>query len=116
MSDSSGGPSGPAWADTPVPFEESLDGTLGFEVLGLSDELALGRLRVTDRTRQMWGLVHGGVYESMKMWGHNAVAQPYRESSRGVHWKPTVGARDSRCPRADGLRRVNPGNGDRAQS
>jgi len=40
------------WADTPVPFEETLDGTLGFEVLGLTDELARGRVRVADRVRQ----------------------------------------------------------------
>ncbi len=40
MSDSNGRPSGIAWADSPVPFEEALDGTLGFEVLGLTDNLA----------------------------------------------------------------------------
>ena len=65
MGDRDGGPSGPAWADTPVPFEEALDGTLGFEVLSLSEGLARGRVLVTDRVRQMWGLVHGGVYAAL---------------------------------------------------
>lgn len=59
------GPSGPIWERTPVPFEKSLDGTLGFEVLDLSEESARGRVGVTDRVRQMWGLVHGGVYSAL---------------------------------------------------
>ena len=46
MGDRDGGLSGPAWADTPVPFEEALDGTLGFEVLYLSEGLARGRVLV----------------------------------------------------------------------
>jgi 1,4-dihydroxy-2-naphthoyl-CoA hydrolase len=57
--------SGPIWERTPVPFDETLDGTLGFEVLSLSEDLARGRVRVTDRVRQMWGLVHGGVYAAL---------------------------------------------------
>lgn len=65
MDDHNSGLSGPIWADTPVPFEKTLDGTLGFEVLSLTDELARGRVRVTDRVRQMWGLVHGGVYAAL---------------------------------------------------
>ena len=65
MGDRDGGSSGPAWADTPVPFEEALDGTLGFEVLSLSEGLARGRVRVTARVRLMWGLVHGGVYAAL---------------------------------------------------
>jgi 1,4-dihydroxy-2-naphthoyl-CoA hydrolase len=65
MGDRDGGLSGPAWADTPVPFEEALDGTLGFEVLSLSEGLARGRVLVTDRVRQMWGLVYGGVYAAL---------------------------------------------------
>lgn len=59
------GPSGPIWKRTPVPFEKALDGTLGFEVLSLTDELARGRVNVTDRVKQMWGLVHGGVYAAL---------------------------------------------------
>ena len=34
-------------------------------MLSLTDELARGRVRVTDRIRQMWGLVHGGVYAAL---------------------------------------------------
>lgn len=59
------GLSGPIWERTPVPFGETLDGTLGFEVLELSEDRALGRVPVTDRVRQMWGLVHGGVYSAL---------------------------------------------------
>ncbi len=65
MDDHNSGLSGPIWADTPVLFEKTLDGTLGCEVLSLTDELARGRVRVTDRVRQMWGLVHGGVYAAL---------------------------------------------------
>ncbi|MDP9479306.1 MAG: hypothetical protein M3R38_27110 [Actinomycetota bacterium] len=46
------GLSGPIWIQTPVPFER----VLGFEVLGLTEDLARGRVRVTDRFRQMRGL------------------------------------------------------------
>ena len=65
MDDHGTGLSGPIWAETPVPFEQTLDGILGFEVLSLTDELARGRVRVTDRVRQMWGLVHGGAYAAL---------------------------------------------------
>ncbi len=60
--DSNAGLSGPAWGRTPIPFERALDGVLGFEVLSITDEPARGRVSVTDRVRQMWGFVHGGVY------------------------------------------------------
>lgn len=59
------GLSGPIWERTPVPFDETLDGTLGFEVQSLSEDFARGRVPVTDRVRQMWGLVHGGVYSAL---------------------------------------------------
>ena len=58
-------PEGPLWEETPVPFEEALDGRLGFQVLSLTDKSAWGRVAVTDRVRQMWGLVHGGVYMAL---------------------------------------------------
>jgi 1,4-dihydroxy-2-naphthoyl-CoA hydrolase len=63
--DSGAGLSGPPWEKTPVPFEQALDGVLGFEVLSLTEEFARGRVRVTDRVRQMWGLVHGGAYMAL---------------------------------------------------
>jgi 1,4-dihydroxy-2-naphthoyl-CoA hydrolase len=58
-------PEGPLWEETPVPFEETLDGLLGFQVLSLTDKSAWGRVAITDRVRQMWGLVHGGVYMAL---------------------------------------------------
>ena len=45
-----------------VPLERTLDGTLGFELLEVGPELARGRAPVTDRLKQPYGLVHGGVY------------------------------------------------------
>lgn len=50
---------------TPVPWEQTLDGTLGFELLEWSPELARGRVAVTDKLKQPYGLVHGGVYAAM---------------------------------------------------
>ncbi len=58
-------PEGPLWEETPIPFEEALDGLLGFQVLSLTDTSARGRVAVTDRVRQIWGLVHGGVYMAL---------------------------------------------------
>ena len=43
-----------------VPFEHSFDGTLGFQIIEVGDETARGRVPVTDRIKQPWGLVHGG--------------------------------------------------------
>jgi 1,4-dihydroxy-2-naphthoyl-CoA hydrolase len=44
-----------------IPVERSLDGTLGFETLEATPELARGRFPVEDRVKQPFGLVHGGV-------------------------------------------------------
>ena len=44
---------------------QTLDGTLGFEVLEAGEELARGRFEVTDSVRQPMGIVHGGVYAAM---------------------------------------------------
>jgi 1,4-dihydroxy-2-naphthoyl-CoA hydrolase len=51
----------PAEPPYAVPFERTLDGTLGFETLEVSPELARGRFPVEDRVKQPFGLVHGGV-------------------------------------------------------
>lgn len=59
------GLSGPPWDEAPIPFERTLDGMLGFEVLEMREDFARGRVLVTDRVRQMWGLVHGGVYSAL---------------------------------------------------
>jgi 1,4-dihydroxy-2-naphthoyl-CoA hydrolase len=45
-----------------VPYAETLDGTLGFEVHELTPERALGTMHVTNAVRQRVGLVHGGAY------------------------------------------------------
>lgn len=52
-------------APTRLPLEATLDGTLGFEPLEVGDERARGRVAVTDRLRQPYGLVHGGVYAAL---------------------------------------------------
>ena len=43
-----------------VPFERSFDGTLGFEMLEIDEGTARGRIPVSDRVKQPFGLVHGG--------------------------------------------------------
>jgi 1,4-dihydroxy-2-naphthoyl-CoA hydrolase len=48
-----------------VPWEKTLDGTLGVEPLEWTAEVARGRLEVSDRVKQPYGLVHGGVYSAM---------------------------------------------------
>lgn len=44
---------------------ETLDDTLGFELLELEEERASGRVQVSDRLKQPHGLVHGGVYAAL---------------------------------------------------
>jgi 1,4-dihydroxy-2-naphthoyl-CoA hydrolase len=46
----------------PVAAPRTLDGLLGFELLAVGADWARGRATVTDRARQRFGLVHGGVY------------------------------------------------------
>jgi len=48
-----------------VASERTLDGTLGFELLESSEERARGRVAVSDRVRQPFGIVHGGVYAAL---------------------------------------------------
>jgi 1,4-dihydroxy-2-naphthoyl-CoA hydrolase len=43
----------------------TLDGVLGFELLEMDGETALGRFEVTDAVRQPYGIVHGGAYAAM---------------------------------------------------
>jgi 1,4-dihydroxy-2-naphthoyl-CoA hydrolase len=49
----------------PVPLEDTLDGTLGFEFLEVDAEHARSRAPVTNKLKQPYGLVHGGVYAAM---------------------------------------------------
>ena len=51
--------------DFAVPLDRTLDGTLGFETLEVSEESARSRARVSDQLKQPYGLVHGGVYAAM---------------------------------------------------
>ena len=48
-----------------LPTERTLDGALGIEILEAHPERALGRLEVTDRVRQPYGIVHGGAYAAL---------------------------------------------------
>ena len=50
---------------TPVELAATLDGTLGFEFVEMGEELARGRVAVSDRLKQPMGLVHGGVFAAM---------------------------------------------------
>jgi 1,4-dihydroxy-2-naphthoyl-CoA hydrolase len=49
----------------PVPEAECLDGVLGFEVVELSEEHAVGRFPIENRVKQRFGLVHGGAYAAL---------------------------------------------------
>ena len=54
--------------DSPVrllPQERTLDGTLGLTIDDATDELAHGHVEVTDRVRQPYGIVHGGVLAAL---------------------------------------------------
>ena len=51
--------------EPPVPLDETLDGTLGFETLETGPERATGRVTVERRIQQPMGLVHGGVYAAL---------------------------------------------------
>jgi 1,4-dihydroxy-2-naphthoyl-CoA hydrolase len=48
-----------------VPFEQSLDGTLGVEIVEVTDEVIRGRMPVEDRIRQAYGIVHGGAMSAI---------------------------------------------------
>jgi 1,4-dihydroxy-2-naphthoyl-CoA hydrolase len=45
-----------------VPYAETLDGTLGFEVHQVTPERVVGSVSVTNAIRQRVGLMHGGAY------------------------------------------------------
>ena len=56
---------GPEPADFVVPLDETLDGHIGLVTDELTPDLARGHVEVTNRTRQRWGLVHGGLYSTL---------------------------------------------------
>jgi 1,4-dihydroxy-2-naphthoyl-CoA hydrolase len=46
-------------------LSRTLDGTLGFEFLEVEPDRATARFEVTDRVRQIMGIVHGGAYAAL---------------------------------------------------
>src|SRR5947209_9970579 len=50
---------------SPLSFEQTFDGTIGHEVLEVGADRARSRTQVSERVKQPFGLVHGGVYAAM---------------------------------------------------
>lgn len=48
-----------------IPSERTLDGSLGIEYLDRGEDFINGRIRVEDRVRQPYGIVHGGAMLSL---------------------------------------------------
>jgi 1,4-dihydroxy-2-naphthoyl-CoA hydrolase len=48
-----------------LPLEQTMDGTIGTEVLEVTDAFIRGRIAVTDRVRQPYGIVHGGAMAAL---------------------------------------------------
>jgi 1,4-dihydroxy-2-naphthoyl-CoA hydrolase len=48
-----------------LPHEQTLDGTLGLELVEVRDDVIRGRLPVEDRIRQPYGIVHGGAMSAI---------------------------------------------------
>ena len=48
-----------------LPLERTLDGTLGVEVVEVTDDVIRGRIPVEDRIRQPYGIVHGGAMSAI---------------------------------------------------
>jgi 1,4-dihydroxy-2-naphthoyl-CoA hydrolase len=48
-----------------VTAEDTLDSLLGFEIIEVKEDSARARVPVTNRVRQPYGLVHGGVYAAL---------------------------------------------------
>jgi uncharacterized protein (TIGR00369 family) len=46
-------------------LEKTLDGTLGVEVVEMTDDVIRGRMPVADRIRQAYGVVHGGAMSAI---------------------------------------------------
>ena len=44
---------------------DGLDGVLGFEVVEIAEDSAVGRFAIRDRVKQRFGLVHGGAYAAL---------------------------------------------------
>jgi 1,4-dihydroxy-2-naphthoyl-CoA hydrolase len=48
-----------------LPPAQTLDGTLGVEVVEVTDDVIRGRMPVEDRIRQPYGIVHGGAMSAI---------------------------------------------------
>jgi 1,4-dihydroxy-2-naphthoyl-CoA hydrolase len=48
-----------------VPEEETLNGTLGVEIVEVTDDVVRGRMPVENRIRQPYGIVHGGAMSAI---------------------------------------------------
>ena len=103
-----------------LPLEQTLDGTIGIEVLELGDDFVRGRIAVTDRVRQPYGIVHGGAMaalaESLTSMGTARAAwQPRARSRWGRRSTPASCARSARATStrspACGARAGRPGTG-----
>ena len=51
--------------DPQIPFQETLDGVIGTEVIEMSADSFKARIEVENKHRQPFGVVHGGVYAAM---------------------------------------------------
>jgi 1,4-dihydroxy-2-naphthoyl-CoA hydrolase len=48
-----------------LPLERTLDGAIGVELIEVRDDVVRGRLKVEDRVRQPYGIVHGGAMAAL---------------------------------------------------
>jgi 1,4-dihydroxy-2-naphthoyl-CoA hydrolase len=48
-----------------LPLGKTMDGTIGTEVVEVTDDLIRGRIAVTDGVRQPYGIVHGGAMAAL---------------------------------------------------
>jgi 1,4-dihydroxy-2-naphthoyl-CoA hydrolase len=46
-------------------LEQTMDGLIGTEILEVGEDLIRGRIEVTDRVRQPYGIVHGGAMAAL---------------------------------------------------
>jgi uncharacterized protein (TIGR00369 family) len=62
-----------------IPEEETLNGTLGVEIVDVTDDVVRGRMAVENRIKQPFGIVHGGAM--------SAIAETLTSlgTARGVH-------------------------------
>jgi uncharacterized protein (TIGR00369 family) len=73
-----------------LPFrsDQGLEGVLGLEFTGLTDEVVSCQVPVRPELKQPYGLIHGGVYaaiaESLASWGTAAAVMPEGKLAVGL--------------------------------